>query len=90
MLWWDERLLAVMTKSNIKMVEGVRYMEDIRIWLMVIRLSQRWTDKGLMYKSSWRVEEKHFWVAEAYNGDGRDVRWQATYIELGNLGWQGH
>jgi hypothetical protein len=43
MLWWDERLVEVMAKANLKIIEGVRYMDDIRILLMAIRLGWRWT-----------------------------------------------
>ena len=46
MLWWDERLVEVMSKANIRIIEGVRYMDDIRIWLQSIRLGWRWTDGG--------------------------------------------
>ena len=56
MLWWDERLVEVMTKANLEIIEGVRYMDDIRIWLRSIRLGWRWTDGGLRYISSWRLE----------------------------------
>ena len=43
MLWWDERPLIVISKTNMKMVEGVCYMDDNRIWLHAIRL-EGWTD----------------------------------------------
>ena len=33
-------------------------MDDIRIFLMAIRLGWRWTDGGLRYRSSWRLEEE--------------------------------
>jgi hypothetical protein len=64
MLWWDERLVEVMAKANIRMVEGVRYMDNIRIWLLAIRLGWRWTQDGLRYKSSWRLEEEQAGMSE--------------------------
>ena len=57
-LWWDERLLEVIAKSNIKLIEGARYMDDIRIWIHSIRLGWRWSEGGLRYRGSWRLEEE--------------------------------
>ena len=58
MLWWDERLIEVISKSNIKIIEGARYMDDIRIWMNMIRMGWRWSNGGLKYKKSWRLEDE--------------------------------
>ena len=68
MLWWDERLLEVITKSNIKLIEGARYMDDIRIWLHTIRLGWRWSEGGLKYRGAWKR-------ALAYQQQPRQLRY---------------
>ena len=49
---------AQLASANLRIIEGVRYMDDIRIFLMAIRLGWRWTDGGLRYRSSWKLEEE--------------------------------
>ena len=57
MVWWDEELLEVLRSSNINIIRGARYMDDVRIWLRAIRLGWRWTKDGLVFKKEWRDEE---------------------------------
>ena len=57
MLWWDDKLLEVLEKMNIRIVAGARYMDDIRVWLRAIRLGWRVLDGILQYRDSWRLEE---------------------------------
>ena len=58
MLWWDKQLAEVMARSNLTSEERARYMDDIRIWMMNIRLGWRWQDGDLVYISQWRQEKK--------------------------------
>ena len=57
MLWWDDKLLEVLEKMNIRIVVGACYMNDIRVWLRAIRLGWRVVDGILQYRDSWRLEE---------------------------------
>ena len=50
MMWWDQQLLEVVKKSNLEIVGGARYMDDIRIWMRAIRLGWRWLDGQLRFK----------------------------------------
>ena len=58
MLWWDQKFLELVEKSNVKIVDGARYMDDVRVWLRGIRLGWRWLEGQLRYKRSWRQEEE--------------------------------
>ena len=58
MMWWDDQLVVAMTKLNIKMVKGARYMDDIRIWLHAIRLGWRMVEGELLFRKSWKEEEE--------------------------------
>ena len=58
MPWWDETLVEVMSKANLRISEGVRYMDDIRIWLWSIRMGWRWTGQELVYCGQWRDEDR--------------------------------
>ena len=57
MVWWDQQFLEVVKKSNVEIIKGARYMDDVRIWLRAIRLGWRWVDGKLVFNSSWRMEE---------------------------------
>ena len=56
MLWWDDQLLEVMERMNLKVLAGARYMDDIRMWLRAIRLGWRVTNGVLQYKEVWKLE----------------------------------
>ena len=58
MMWWDDPFLEVMKKSNLEIIKGARYMDDVRIWLRAVRLGWRWMDRKLKYRSSWWIEEQ--------------------------------
>ena len=58
MCWWDDRLVEVMEKAGMEMLDGARYMDDIRIWCHAIRLGWRLVDGVLMFSSKWRQEER--------------------------------
>jgi hypothetical protein len=32
LMWWDEQFLEVVRKSNVEIIKGARYMDDVRIW----------------------------------------------------------
>ena len=58
MLWWDDQLVEVMEKLNIKKVAGARYMDDIRVWLHAIRLCWRGADGVLQYRKALQEERR--------------------------------
>ena len=58
MMWWDEEFLEIVKKSNLEIIRGARYMDDVRVWLRSVRLGWRWVAGELRYKSSWRLEEQ--------------------------------
>ena len=58
MMWWDEKFLEVVQKSNMTLVDCARYMDDVRVWLHAVRLGWRWINGELLYRSSWRLEER--------------------------------
>lgn len=49
---------GVLERSNLKVVDSARYMDDVRVWLRALRLGWRWIDGELRYKRSWRLEEE--------------------------------
>ena len=49
-------LVILIRKSNLTLVGSVRYMDDVRFWLHVIRPGWRWMVGKLIYKHSWRLE----------------------------------
>ena len=44
MMWWDDKLVEALEKAGIKLISGVRYMDDIWIWCHGIRLGWRMVD----------------------------------------------
>ena len=58
MLWWDERFLEAVEKAGIKVIDGARYMDDVRVWLRAVRLGWRWIAGQLTYRKAWRLEEE--------------------------------
>ena len=58
MMWWDDELVRAMERMNIKMVDGARYMDDIRVWLHAIRLGWRIVDGELRFRGEWLDEER--------------------------------
>ena len=64
MLWWDDQLLEVMERMNLKVLAGARYMDDIRMWLRAIRLGWRVTNGVLQYKEVWKLEEQGMGLTE--------------------------
>ena len=58
MMWWDEEFLEIVRRSNLEIVRGARYMDDVRIWLRAVKLGWRWVEGQLRFKSSWRLEEQ--------------------------------
>ena len=58
MMWWDKEFLEIVESSNLTILGGARYMDDVRVWLAAIRLGWRWTDGQLKYKRAWMLEER--------------------------------
>ena len=58
MMWWDQEFLEVVKKSNLTILGGARYMDDVRVWLAAVRLGWRWVNGRLAYKRAWMLEEK--------------------------------
>ena len=58
MMWWDNQLVVALTRLNIKIISGARYMDDIRIWLHSVRLGWRFMDDKMVFKKSWQEEER--------------------------------
>ena len=44
--------------SNMEIIKGARYMDDVRVWLRAVRRGWRWMDGKLMFRSSWQMEEQ--------------------------------
>ena len=57
-MWWDEKLVEAVEKAGLRLISGVRYMDDIRIWCHAIRLGWRMVEGVLMFSSKWRQEER--------------------------------
>ena len=49
MLFWDEKLLSLMERNNLSVEQKARYMDDVRLWLMSIRLGWIWQEEELLF-----------------------------------------
>ena len=58
MLWWDGQLLDILNKNNIRLEEGARYKDDIRLLHKSIKEGRRWDGYGLAYCEEWEEEDK--------------------------------
>ena len=58
MNFWDGKWKELMTINNIKRDLEDRYMDDIRVILMAIRLGWRWHEGGLFFCSEWEREDQ--------------------------------
>ena len=54
---WDTKWLKILTDNNIELLTGVRYMDDLRNFLMSIREGWRWCDGGLCWSEEWKQED---------------------------------
>ena len=54
---WDTKWLEILTDNNIELLTGVRYMDDLRNFLMSIREGWRWWDGGLCWSEEWKQED---------------------------------
>ena len=45
-------------KSNLTILGGARYMDDVRVLLAAVRLGWRWVNGRLAYRRAWMLEEK--------------------------------
>ncbi len=45
--------MSLVAKSNLTTEEQVRYMDDIWVWMYMIRLGWRWTGEGLRFCKAW-------------------------------------
>ena len=61
---WDNMWMEVMKKSNLKLEEYVRYMDDGRVLLFAIKCGWRWVRGQLRYRKTWREEDKSLSPAE--------------------------
>ena len=34
-MWWDKAFLEIVESSNLTILGGARYMDDVRVWLAV-------------------------------------------------------
>ena len=59
MLWWDGQLENILANNNIRLEEGARYMDDIRLLLNSIKEGWRWDGTGLAYCRDWQVEDEN-------------------------------
>jgi hypothetical protein len=55
---WDTRWLERVENNNIRILTGVRYMDDIRIFARAIREGWRWRDGALYYCDTWKNEDQ--------------------------------
>ena len=53
----DTKWLEILTDNKIELLTGVRYMDDLRNFLMSIREGWRWWDGGLCWSEEWRQED---------------------------------
>ena len=49
---WDTKWLEIMTDNNIEIFTGVRYMNDLRNFLISIREGWRWWDGRMCWRKS--------------------------------------
>ena len=52
MLWWDGQLENILANNNIRLEEGARYMDDIRLLLNSIK--EGWRRDGEGMEKGWR------------------------------------
>ena len=57
MLFWDDKLAEVMKFNNIKLDDGMRYMDDVRLVLDALHEGWRYMDGGLYCSEGWRMED---------------------------------
>ena len=55
---WDARWMELCRKNNIKLQKRNRYMDDIRAFLMSLKLGWRWVGGHLCWTSSWEKEDR--------------------------------
>ena len=55
---WDLRWLEMAEDNQIRIITGVRYMDDIRIFTRAIREGWRWWEGTLCYTEQWRIEDQ--------------------------------
>ena len=79
MLFWDEKLLAMMASNNLSVEQKARYMDDVRLWLLSIRLGWRWVDGELLFMREWQMEE------EAMGMSGLDKTKQVMCMMMNNV-----
>ena len=57
-MWWDRNFIEAIQTSNLTLVDAARYMDDVRVWLHGVMLGWRWVNGELIYKGTWRMEER--------------------------------
>ena len=70
MLFWDDKLAEVMKFNNIKLDDGMRYMDDVRLVLDALHEGWRYMDGGLYFSEGWRMED----LATEESGTQRTAR----------------
>ena len=58
MSYWDARWLDLMEKNNVRIRKSECYMDDVRAFLMSLKMGWRWMDGGLCFTESWRLEDE--------------------------------
>ena len=74
---WDTRWLEKMESNGIKIKTGVRYMDDIRIFLYALRAGWRWWEGSLCYCEVWRLEDES-------TGTSSTIRTARILVEIMN------
>ena len=58
MSYWDAKWLELMAENNVQIRKSDRYIDDLRAFLMSLKLGWRWMDGGLCFTESWRLEDE--------------------------------
>ena len=59
MSMWDKRWMNMMEKEGITIITGIRYMDDIRIFLPAIRKGWRWREGRVVFSKVWEREDRN-------------------------------
>ena len=54
---WDARWMNLMKVNNITIMDGERYMDDVRAILKALKPGWRWWDGGLHFCQDWKAED---------------------------------
>jgi hypothetical protein len=69
----------MMASNNLSVEQKARYMDDVRLWLLSIRLGWRWVDGELLFMREWQMEE------EAMGMSGLDKTKQVMCMMMNNV-----